>query len=43
MMGLAIMLAFTSVFNYMWAIVMILVGVYLLFRRRGGGEVTRRG
>jgi hypothetical protein len=43
LLGLAVMLAFTTVFNYMWAVVMILVGVYLLFRQRGGGELTRRG
>jgi hypothetical protein len=42
LMGLALLLALTSIFNCAWALVLILVGVYLLFRPRGGGEITGR-
>ena len=35
-LGLALLLAFTAIFEYVWAVVLILVGVYLLLRSRGG-------
>ena len=35
-LGLALLMAFTAIFEYVWAVVLILVGVYLLLRPRGG-------
>lgn len=42
-LGLAVLLAFNSAVNYIWALALIAAGIYLLFRQRGGGEMTRRG
>ena len=42
-LGLAVLLASTSDVNYIWALALIAAGIYLLFRRRDGGEMTRRG
>jgi hypothetical protein len=35
-LGLALLMAFTAIFEYIWAVVLILVGLYLLLRPRGG-------
>jgi hypothetical protein len=43
LLGVAVLLAFASAFNYVWSIALILVGVYLLFHRRDGGEIPRQG
>ncbi len=42
-MGLAVLLAYTNLVNYIWSSALILIGIYLLFRQRGGGEMTRKG
>ena len=41
-LGAAMMLAIPSVFNYVWAVALILVGVYLLLRQTGRGEISPR-
>jgi hypothetical protein len=43
LLGLALLLAFGAVLNYVWAVALILVGVYLLYRQNGPGRMTRRG
>jgi hypothetical protein len=35
-LGLGLLMAFTAIFEYVWAVVLILVGMYLLLRLRGG-------
>jgi len=42
-MGVMILMSFTSAINYLWALAMIGVGIYLLFRQWGRGHMTRQG
>ena len=42
-MGFVVLLSFTTAVNYIWPVLLILAGLYAIYRQSGQGGLPRRG